>query len=359
MKLTGQRDLAIETAIARFDCKQCLAFLECMVKTGDKSAISAILPCLHHLRDWRAVSAALNALRRYAPRGDIEVMTAVTRCIDHAHPGVREAVISALGSLAEPGAVVVIDMLLIFVKHNNPHVCEAAVMALGKLVDTGNTVAVQAVIMQMSQRSAWSMRSSAMVAVGQIAKRGEEVAISKMVACLTDRDEHVNSYAVKVLREIIKVGDITIVSAILQNPGVWQASNLVVDALKKITQDGDVALPPVVSAFIKQSKPDVRQAAVWAFGELAKEGNVVAIDAVVAHLHDKNWNVWSAVEAVLQEIAENDDRPVVKKVLLALRKHKEAQAGSIRCGCRAPQVQHNTSWKTHRKRLSWRNQPTW
>eukprot|EP00746_Dinoflagellata_sp_MGD_P004924 gnl/MRDRNA2_/MRDRNA2_109519_c0_seq1.p1 gnl/MRDRNA2_/MRDRNA2_109519_c0~~gnl/MRDRNA2_/MRDRNA2_109519_c0_seq1.p1 ORF type:complete len:442 (+),score=89.38 gnl/MRDRNA2_/MRDRNA2_109519_c0_seq1:68-1393(+) len=362
MKITGHQDLdAIEAATARFDCEQrlaCLRILERMAKRGDKSAISALLACMHH-RDWRMVSASVNALRRHVPKGDVEVMAAVARRIEHTHPGVREAVISALGSVAESGAKVVTNILVTFLKHSNPHVREAAVMALGKLVDKGNTVAVQAVTMQLSQRNTWSMRSSAVVAVGQIAKRGEEVAISKVVACLADCDKYVCWYAAKVLWEIIKTGDITIISAVLRNPCVWHSSALVVEALKKVTQDGDAALPIAVSMFIKKSMPDVREAAVRGFGELAKEGNAAAIEAVVAHLNDKTWNVWSTVTAVLQEIAEKGDWPVIKKVLLAMREHKEAQLGSFPKGGRVRHVQQSTSWKTCRKQPSWWHQATW
>lgn len=361
-KLTGQQDLdTIETATARFDCEQrlaCLRILERMAGRGDKSAISAMLACVRH-RDWRMVSAALNALRRHGPQGDIEVMTTVARRIEHTHPGVREAAISALRSVAESGAVVITDMLVTFLKHSNPHVQEAAVMALGSLVDRGNTIAVQAVTMQLSQRNTWSMRSSAVVAVGQIAKRGEKAAIAKVVACLADCDKYVCSYAAKVVREIIKDGDITIISAVLQNPRTWHASALVVDALTKITQDGDVALPSAVSTFVQKSMPETRVAAVGAFGELAKEGNAAAIEAVVAHLNDKTWNVWSAVDAVLKEIAEKGDWLVIKKVLLALRERKEAQFRLFRSGGRVRQVRQSMTWKTHRTQPSWRHQPSW
>merc|ERR1719335_221495 len=106
--------------------------------------------------------------------------------------------------------------------------------------------------MQLSQRNTWSMRASAVVALGEIAKRGDEIAISKMVACLADCDKYVCSHAEKVLGEVIKVGDIITISAVLQHPNVWHASALVVTAVKKITQDGDADLPSAVSMFIKK-----------------------------------------------------------------------------------------------------------
>lgn len=161
------------------------------------AAVEKLLP--HILSpDLEQKLDALERISKFATRGDVEVVAAVSACLRDAHEGVRCEAIKALGQVSHKGDDIAIAAALRCAKDEHRYVRTASLEALGDLVEIGDDATIEAVT-ECFEDSDEFVRRAASQRLSQIADPGNQNVIIALRPRLKHDQGYVRCAALKVL----------------------------------------------------------------------------------------------------------------------------------------------------------------
>ncbi|MFF0204578.1 HEAT repeat domain-containing protein [Streptomyces sp. NPDC005017] len=262
------RSLADEVARVRGTCAVALGLIE------DPAAVPSLIPLVRD-RDRNVRKAAVFALGKI---GDPVSVSIVSEALRDEDAEVRWNAATALSRIGDPS---VFNQLVPLLKDPEPHVRGATATALGWL---GHRSAL-APLLETSTDEDAIVRGSVATALGRIADRGT---VSVLAVLSQDKDAAVRSSAVTAVgRGRLETG-IDLVQAALGDASA-EVRGAAVRALARLNPSQDL------TAFLADSDPSVRRAALAAIGEGTGGGE----SALILALQDDDEEVRGVAVAAL------------------------------------------------------------
>mmetsp|Transcript_63994 Transcript_63994/g.187215 ORF Transcript_63994/g.187215 Transcript_63994/m.187215 type:complete len:426 (-) Transcript_63994:271-1548(-) len=232
--------------------------------------------------------AGLQALGRFAERGDQRAISAVRGRLDDRDPGIRVAALQALASLAERRSQDAIAAVTARLRDRASEVQRAAVQALTQIAEKGDqeVIAAASALLETEDRN---LLLDTVEALAQLAERGDRQAIATVSSKLNCKDLAVQGAVVKALTQLAERGDqhvITTMSSLLVHKD-WAIRRAALRALAQLARQGDQQTITAVIACLEDTNWIVRQGAVQALSELGVAGDNVVISALSARLDDE------------------------------------------------------------------------
>merc|ERR1712178_596045 len=169
---------------------------------GDAYANALVRSCLSH-EDPHTVQAAMAALSRVAVKGDDDAIRLASGCLDDGNPNIRRAAVDTLAEIVHKGDQSVIAALVTRVEQEYfNEVVRSTVKALAQIAGNGNKEVLGA-LMHRCKDADQLVRRGATEALGQMAERGDRLAIEAVSVCLGDKFQHVRQIGEKSDEQLI------------------------------------------------------------------------------------------------------------------------------------------------------------
>lgn len=177
------------------------------LKGGD-ATVGIVVNCLEE-KDERVQAAAAEALKKFATRGNQQIVTALLSKLKHKRSSVKKVVLNFLADLVEVSdQVALAEICSCFEQHAScSEVSMAAVEALGTLALQGDhTCIVNALTGLLSQKPK-QVRKAAVRALAKLAERGVAIEVSAVTVGLSDVQSDVRIATLKAIAKICRKGD--------------------------------------------------------------------------------------------------------------------------------------------------------
>lgn len=307
-----------------------LMVLSSLAPKGDEQVIMAVSMLLaDEIKFVRKGAVEALAALALNDQGDEVLLSAVNMHLEHANADVRAQAVKALARLATSTDTSILHVFTKMLHDSSSAVQVAALEGLASLVEPGNQHITDAIIsyMEAALLSA-NLLAAAVHALGRVAPKADPVAIRVVSGCLSHPGAGVRRAAIGALAELAAGLGNASISATLgpcledQDVSVRQAA---VEALANVSEKGAPEIISSITTKLEHPKADVRLAAVQALANVSLEGDACSIELLCRCLKDQRLHVRRAVVDSLVQVAGKRNEQVIVGAL-ALVKHSKAHA---------------------------------
>jgi len=224
-----------------------------------KHAIDALVERLNDA-DVHVRLAAVVGLGAVCRKGDPEVLEALDRCACDANKLVRLAAITALGQMWPKGAGDMgFQLQMRLRQEEDPETKRALLIALVQVAQRGDEPVIESAI-SCSDHKDWRVRASAVAALGYLCEVGDYAGISASRARLKDDDADVRVAAVVVLGRISAIGNSRVMQGLrerLKDP-CWRVRCVGIEALSAVGNRGDGRVLALIGQRLVDKEAEVR-----------------------------------------------------------------------------------------------------
>jgi len=208
---------------------------------GELSGVTTVVNCLEE-KDERVRVAAIEALSKFASKGNQLLIGALIPKLKHKRAEVKQVVLEFLGQLVEVGDHNVVREVCDCFKHHvtNAELTAAAIATLGTLALQGDQDYIVSSLTNLLSHKNKVVRKITVQSLATLAERGIVISVSAMTASLVDTQSEVRIAALK--------------------------------AIPKIAMKGDKEALKAVSVCVKDTETRVRLAALCAMATIAEKG---------------------------------------------------------------------------------------
>jgi len=186
-------------------------------------------------------TSAVEALSQIARRGDDKVINAITKLLQEGSSAIRYAAICALPKIVQQGHPPTIAALTVSLENDCHQNRGAAIGALAKLVQKGHRPTIDSLMTVLANDGDSSfVRTSAVEALSQIARRGDDKVINAITKLLQEGGSAIRYAAICALPKIVQQGHPTTIAALTVSleDDCHQNRGAAIGALAKLVQKG-------------------------------------------------------------------------------------------------------------------------
>mmetsp|Transcript_29191 Transcript_29191/g.67189 ORF Transcript_29191/g.67189 Transcript_29191/m.67189 type:complete len:720 (+) Transcript_29191:70-2229(+) len=291
----------------RIEAIHALVGLSAHAAEQKRQALEIVTRCLKD-SDSSVRATAIEAIGKLAERGDQEVTQLLSTYSSDADPTVRYAYVEVLQHLAKKDDKQAVKFIAALLDDSDSDVRRTSIQALVDVAAIGNESAL-ALITSKLEDAAFGVRHSAVQALGQLTKKGDRAAIALLAPLLEDSAHGVRHAAVQVLGKLLSTEDhfflrLLAVRVLDAVPHVRQQA---LRTLVQLAQDGNEQAVNCLLAKLEAATPLTVKSAVYAVRPLVHDGDASVIAWVQSNLQHDNWDIRSAAEDVLQQLAQPRD----------------------------------------------------
>eukprot|EP00421_Protoceratium_reticulatum_P068450 CAMPEP_0168417928 /NCGR_PEP_ID=MMETSP0228-20121227/31504_1 /TAXON_ID=133427 /ORGANISM="Protoceratium reticulatum, Strain CCCM 535 (=CCMP 1889)" /LENGTH=517 /DNA_ID=CAMNT_0008431791 /DNA_START=46 /DNA_END=1595 /DNA_ORIENTATION=+ len=167
------------------------------------------------------------------------------------------------------------------------------------------------------------VRQAAMCAIGNLAEKGDVSAVAAAVLRAADPCPHVRKASARALNAVPKSGPETIsaVAALLKD-SKWQVRGAAVFALGRLADTGDTSTTDAIAGCLGDTQSEVRFVSVQALSRLAEKGERSALAAIVRAAGDDKPDVREPATKVLRGLKDGADKHTISAVAKCLQDGK-------------------------------------
>jgi hypothetical protein len=235
-----QNDNATVTSSLRDDSSAAVNLTR--IKTNADPVKLAVLAVLANAgASFQDKRSAVEALSQIARRGDDKVINAITKLLQEGSGVIRYAAICALPKIVQQGHPPTIAALTVSLENDCHQNRGAAIGALAKLVQKGHRPTIDSLMTVLANDGDSSfVRTSAVEALSQIARRGDDKVINAITKLLQEGGSAIRYAAICALPKIVQQGHPTTIAALTVSleDDCHQNRGAAIGALAKLVQKG-------------------------------------------------------------------------------------------------------------------------
>jgi hypothetical protein len=235
-----QNDNATVTSSLRDDSSAAVNLTR--IKTNADPVKLAVLAVLANAgASFQDKRSAVEALSQIARRGDDKVINAITKLLQEGSGVIRYAAICALPKIVQQGHPPTIAALTVSLENDCHQNRGAAIGALVKLVQKGHRPTIDSLMTVLANDGDSSfVRTSAVEALSQIARRGDDKVINAITKLLQEGGSAIRYAAICALPKIVQQGHPTTIAALTVSleDDCHQNRGAAIGALAKLVQQG-------------------------------------------------------------------------------------------------------------------------